>query len=91
MPQQGCCCPFCSWENRGEVICPGSHRISWGRDQVGRPCTAPWKAHLGPAVCGQSLGPRGEPHRALPLPGLMGELKPAEMSDSNTDGDKVKF
>lgn len=32
----------------------------------------------------------GEPHMALPLQDLMGHMKPAEVTDSNTDGDTAK-
>lgn len=67
----------------------GSRRINGGRDQSSRPYTVLLE-HLfrASSVSGRAWR---EPLMALPLQDLMGQMKPAEVTDSNTDGDTAKF
>lgn len=65
------------------MTCSGSHRAGWGRNHVSRPCTALVERAF------RTWGLNGDPHLALPSQDPMAELKPAEGTDSNTDGDKA--
>lgn len=73
---------------RGEMTHSESRRINGGRDQSSRPYTVLLEhLFMASSVPGRAWG---EPHMALPLQDLMGHMKPAEVTDSNTDGDTAK-
>lgn len=69
---------------RDEMTHSGSRRINGGRGQSIRPYTVLLE-HLfrASSVSGRACGE--------PLQDLIGQMKPAEVTDSNTDGDTAKF